>query len=94
MSDTTTEYRPMPPDLVKMVTAIGRVIDTDKTAAIYAPLAQKPPYKNVSIARDIKYGPAALNALDVFAPDVAGRARPVLIFVHGGGYVRGDKCEP
>ena len=94
MSDTTTEYRPMPPDLVKAVAAIGRVIDTEKTAAIYAPFAQKPPYKNVSIARDVKYGPAALNALDVFAPDVKGRTRPVLMFVHGGGYVRGDKCEP
>ncbi|HVG52507.1 MAG TPA: alpha/beta hydrolase [Xanthobacteraceae bacterium] len=94
MTDAATKYREMPANLVKEVTAIGRIIDPEKTAALYAPFAQKPPYKNVKVARDVKYGPAALQALDVFSPEAATGARPVLIFVHGGGYVAGDKCEP
>jgi triacylglycerol lipase len=94
LPDLATDYEQMPPELIKKVAAIGRVIDTEKTAAIFAPLAEKPPYKNVTIARDVKYGTAPLNVLDIFAPDVRVAARPVLVFVHGGGYVRGDKCEP
>lgn len=37
--------------------------------------------------------PAKLNQLDLYAPaDVmAGAARPVVVYVHGGGWMRGDK---
>ena len=94
MTDTTTKYREMPPQLVNEVAAMGRIIDPEKTAALYAPFAVKPPYGDVKVARDIKYGADALQALDVFAPEAASGARPVLMFVHGGGYVAGDKCEP
>ena len=93
MSDTAIEYRQMPPDLVQKIAAIGRIIDPEKTAAIYAPLAQKPPYKDVTVARDVKYGSDPLQALDIFTPAASSAPRPVLIFVHGGGYVAGDKCE-
>jgi acetyl esterase/lipase len=93
-SDLTTTYRQMPADLVQKIGAIGTIIDPPKTAAIYAPLAESPPYKGVTVARDLKYGPAALHALDVFAPENPSGSCPVLMFVHGGGYVAGDKCEP
>ena len=45
----------------------------------------------MKVARDIKYGTAERNRLDVFTPERAGGARPVLIYVHGGGFMRGDK---
>src|SRR5204862_7367374 len=41
--------------------------------------------------RDVHYGPAERNLLDVFAADAAGGGRPVLVFVHGGGYIMGDR---
>lgn len=39
--------------------------------------------------------PAKLNQLDLYAPaDVAaGAARPVVVYVHGGGWNRGDKAN-
>jgi triacylglycerol lipase len=45
----------------------------------------------VRVDRDIKYGPADRNLLDVFTPAAASSPRPVLIFVHGGGFVAGNK---
>ena len=82
----------MPPDLVEKVAALGRVIDPPKTNALYAPLHDGEPYPGATVVRDIKYGPDDLHALDVFkATQPAAGARPVLIHVHGGGFVRGDK---
>jgi acetyl esterase/lipase len=48
--------------------------------------------RDVSIQRDIAYGEHERQRLDVFTPasgfDVS---RPVLLFVHGGGFIAGDK---
>ena len=82
---------PMSPEIAEKIAAIGRVIDLPKTASIYAPLHGKEPYQGVTVARDIKYGAADRNLLDVFTADGAPGARPVLIFVHGGGFTGGNK---
>jgi acetyl esterase len=42
------------------------------------------------ILTDLAYGPHARHRLDVHAPAHA-RAAPVLVFFHGGGFIRGDK---
>lgn len=81
----------MPPDIAAQVKALGPVIDPPKTAAIYAPLAPKEPYDGVKVTRDVKYGPDARNLLDVFTPETATGPLPVFVFVHGGGYVGGNK---
>lgn len=40
---------------------------------------------------DVAYGPHERHRLDIYAPmDAAGPA-PVLVFVHGGGFLKGDK---
>lgn len=39
---------------------------------------------------DLAYGPHARHRLDVYAPPGANGA-PVLVFFHGGGFIRGDK---
>ena len=84
----------MPPDIAAKIKEIGRVIDPPKTAPIYAPLQQKEPYAGVKVVRDLKYGPDARNALDVFTPENATGPLPVYIFVHGGGFVAGNKRGP
>ncbi|MBR0872811.1 alpha/beta hydrolase [Bradyrhizobium tropiciagri] len=85
---------PMPEDLAWKLLELGRVIDPPKTAALYAPLQQKEPYQGVKVERDLKYGPADRHLLDVFTPEAAGPARPVLIYIHGGGFVAGNKRAP
>jgi triacylglycerol lipase len=43
-----------------------------------------------SITRDQSYGPHERHRLDLFTTDLR-RDAPVLVFVHGGGFVMGDK---
>lgn len=88
------QQTPMPEDIAWKLLEIGRVIDVPKTAALYAPLQQKEPYAGVKTERDVKYGPADRNLLDVFTPETGSSARPVLIFIHGGGFVAGNKRNP
>jgi homoserine O-acetyltransferase len=84
----------MPAELAAKVAAIGRVIDPPKSAPLYAPLQEKEPYRSVKVARDVRYGPDPRNLLDVFSSETAGGPRPVLIYVHGGGFVAGSKHAP
>jgi acetyl esterase/lipase len=91
---TACAQTPMPEDIAWKLLEIGRVIDVPKTAALYAPLQQKEPYAGVKAERDVKYGPADRNLLDVFTPETGASPRPVLIFIHGGGFVAGNKRNP
>lgn len=90
----STPQMQMPPDIAAKVKAIGPVIDPPKTAAIYAPLQPKEPYAGVRVTRDLKYGPHPRQALDVFVPDRVISNAPVLMFVHGGAFVAGNKRGP
>ncbi|ARQ01373.1 alpha/beta hydrolase [Pseudorhodoplanes sinuspersici] len=84
----------MSPDIAAQIAAIGRVIDPAKTGAIYAAMHDKEPYPGVTVVRNIQYGPAERNILDVFTAQGATGTRPVLVFVHGGGFTGGNKHTP
>src|SRR5258708_20887865 len=81
---------PMPSDKAEAIKAMGAVINAPETGKLYAPLHATEPYEGVTVERNIKYGQHDRNLLDVFRAPTP-EARPVLIFVHGGGYERGDK---
>lgn len=81
----------VPPAIAARLQQLGRVVDPPRTAEIYAPLARKEPYAGVKATRDVAYGPDARHRLDVFEPQTQARARPVLVFVHGGGFTAGNK---
>ena len=70
---------------------IRNAIEFPKTQDEYATLQEKEPYQGIKVERDIKYGPADRNLLDVFAPETDSSAQPVLIFIHGGAFAAGDK---
>jgi len=84
----------MTPEIAGQIAAIGRVIDPVKTGAIYAPMHDREPYAGVNVTRDIRYGPADRNLLDIFSAEGVSGTRPVMIFVHGGGFVGGNKSTP
>jgi acetyl esterase/lipase len=94
VSAASAQEGPMPADIAWKLVEIGPVIDPPRTAALYAPLQQKEPYQSVKVERDVKYGAAERNLLDVFMPEAASVARPVMIFVHGGGFIAGNKRGP
>jgi acetyl esterase/lipase len=64
------------------------------TARLYAPEHEHEPYQDVKLSRDLAYGTDPRHLLDVFEPAASGLPRPVLLFVHGGGFVAGDKHRP
>jgi len=72
------------PDLTPdMVAGTIRIATPDIDPAIY---------DGVDVAKDLAYGPHARHVLDVYSAvgDRTG-GRPVLVYVHGGGFVRGAK---
>jgi acetyl esterase/lipase len=94
VSAAWAEGSPMPEEIAWKLQELGRVIDPPKTAPLYAPLQQKEPYPGVKTERDVKYGAAERNLLDVFTPETASSPRPVLIYVHGGAFTAGNKRGP
>jgi acetyl esterase/lipase len=85
----------MPQDIATELRSIGARIETQRTAELYTPLHPKEPYAWLTVERDLKYGAHERNVLDVFTtPVAAGKpvvAKPVVVFVHGGGFARGAK---
>ena len=81
----------LPQEIREAVQKIGPVINAPETAKLLAPLQRKEPYAGVAITRDERYGSDERHRLDVFRPNDAASALPVLLFIHGGGYERGDK---
>jgi hypothetical protein len=84
----------MPPDVAGKVAALGRVVDPENTGKIYAPLQEKEPYAGVKVVRNVAYGAHPRHVVDIFEPETGAAGRPVLMFVHGGGYTRGNKRPP
>lgn len=82
----------MPEEQAAQIRAAGRVIDP-ASFDIFAPLVDAPPYDDVTIAENISYGSDPAQMLDLYTANdaAAGEARPVLLYVHGGGFVGGSK---
>jgi len=60
--------------------------------ALYEPYLREAGFEKGQVTRDLAYGPHPLNRLDVIEPVVAPEApAPIVLFVHGGAFVRGDK---
>jgi len=79
------------------VRALGNEITPaaiEGTAKLYQPEQEREPYPEVKVSRDQAYGADPRHLLDVFEPQASGLPRPVLLFVHGGGFVAGDKHRP
>ncbi|HWL47318.1 MAG TPA: alpha/beta hydrolase, partial [Sphingomonadaceae bacterium] len=91
MNDDTND------DLRRRIRALGNEMGPGMlagTEAIFAPLAPRPAAGHCTIVRDLAYGPDPRHRLDLFRPTEDGAGRPILVYVHGGGFVRGDKGGP
>jgi acetyl esterase/lipase len=60
--------------------------------AIALPVAAATP-PGVTVLRDVAYGPAKLQTMDVYLPPEP-KAAPVILMVHGGAWAIGDKRHP
>jgi acetyl esterase/lipase len=62
----------------------------DRVFALYAKLLERAPKAGASVTRDVPYAAHPRQCLDVFRPERA-RDADVVVFLHGGAFVRGDK---
>jgi len=93
----------LPPDVIAQLKALDPEIGpqlAQATWALLTPFHEKAGYTAPKIDRDLAYGRDPRHRLDVHTAgdedqdqDRQG-GRPVFVFVHGGGFVRGDKHTP
>ena len=82
----------VPPEIAAKNKASAGKIDFT-VGALYTPLQPKEPYTGITVTRDVATGSDPLQMIDVLEPTAKGPSRPVMIFVHGGGFTRGDKKQ-
>jgi acetyl esterase/lipase len=86
----------LPPDVIAQLTALDPEITPELVAASWAvlrPFHEKAGYTAPKIDRDLRYGDHERNRLDVHTGG-AETGAPVFVFVHGGGFIGGDKHIP
>lgn len=88
-----TERFGMPPEIEQRIRAHGPVLDMQFTQAIYGPLLASQCRDGVLVERDHAYGDHERHRIDVYRPERPADGSDTLLFLHGGGFVRGDKSE-
>jgi triacylglycerol lipase len=81
-------------DYAIQIKALGREINTEAlggTRAVIEPLIPDTFLDGIIVTRDIAYGDHERHSLDVFTVEGDENLKPVLLFVHGGGFIAGDK---
>jgi acetyl esterase/lipase len=78
-------------DFAARLRAVGN--DLPAVAALYAPLLAQQDRSGATRHADLPYGDHARHRLDVYQPDTPPPAggHPVVVFLHGGGFIRGSK---
>ena len=67
--------------------------DLSEMREAFAALHAVAPKDGIVVTKDVAYGPHPRNVLDVYKPSRGTSPSPVVIFVHGGAYVGGDKSD-
>ena len=88
-------------DIIKKIRELGYNLDDrviERTRSLYEPIYKQmaaADAKNVIKQLDVKYGGHFLQTLDVYQPTpvLVKTGNPILIYVHGGGFVGGDKAD-
>lgn len=91
--DATTSLPPnMPVPLQQALAQLGVCQRPDAVEAVYAPWFGQHGEEEGD-TRNLSYGPHPRQVLDVYRPTTTCKPRAaVLLYVHGGGFIRGDKA--
>ncbi|MDP3520396.1 MAG: alpha/beta hydrolase [Hydrogenophaga sp.] len=71
---------------------LGNGFNLPAVQALYAPLLQAQAREGVVPHADLRYGTHDRHRLDLYLPASPG-PHPVLVWLHGGGFIRGDKQQ-
>ena len=84
-----------PPHIRRSIEALGRDLTPETLPAvfdIFQDEQQQIASRFSAAATDLPYGPDTRHKLDVYTPqNNTSDAVPILVFVHGGGFLKGDK---
>lgn len=87
----------LPAPLAAEFARMGKVWGTDINAFrkvvvdAYTPILETTSRDGIEVARDVAYGPDPRQVLDIYSPTGQEKARGVVVFVHGGAFIRGAK---
>ncbi len=91
----------LPPDVIAQLTGMDPAITPELVATSWVllkPFHDKVGYNAPKVDRDLAYGDHERHRLDVHSSGAEDSGHdhgaPVLVFVHGGGFVGGDKHVP
>jgi acetyl esterase len=89
-----------PAEFAARIRARGNVLDMQLIKDLYAPLLAAQSYADVHVDGNLAYGSDARQRLDIYRPAAAmtagaadSSALPIIVTLHGGGFIRGDKSE-
>jgi acetyl esterase len=87
-----------PPEIAEGVRAFDDRLGPDVVKGVttlYRPLHEAASKEGVTVRTDIAYGSGERQKLDLYLPSNAASDTklPILVFAHGGGFVRGDKKD-
>lgn len=82
----------VPDTIAAQLRALGTGFNLPQVQALYAPLLAAQLREGVHCMTDLPYGPHERHRLDVYTPTGPG-PHPVLVWLHGGGFIRGDKGQ-
>lgn len=85
-----------PAEIRLRIEAVGRDVTSEslrRSRAVYAPFHEREPYAGVTVVRDVAYGLDERQRMDLFTPAAESgcATRPAIVFLHGGGFVAGDR---
>ncbi len=81
----------LPPEFAARIRARGNVLDMQLIKELYVPLLAAQSHADIQVDHDLVYGSDARQKLDIYRP--AGEALPIIVCLHGGGFIRGDKSQ-
>nr|WP_315226725.1 alpha/beta hydrolase [uncultured Limnohabitans sp.] len=81
------------PEVLAQLRSWGNRASMPEVKAFYSSHLAGQDRTGLELAADQPYGPHPRQRMDVYFPQTPGSNRPVLLFLHGGGFIRGDKAD-
>jgi acetyl esterase len=81
------------PEVLAQLRDWGTNASMPEVKSFYSQRLQQQDRLLVNFAGDLPYGEHPRQCMDVYSPQDVGNKRPVLLFIHGGGFIRGDKAD-
>ena len=81
------------PEVLAQLRSWGSQANMPAVKAFYSQRLEDQDRNGIGLASDQAYGEHPRQCMDVYFPENTEPKRPVLLYLHGGGFIRGDKND-